>query len=175
MAARAPRVKTQAITYVPANRTEADEAIRVIGEQQRKRDAIQIDLNAKLADLKAAAEERAQPIAESIRELSKGVQTWAEANRAELTNNGRTKTCRLGNGELRWRMRPPSVGIRGLLAVIDALKSLGLHRFIRTKEEVDREAILSDPDAVRAVKGVSIDQGEDFVIVPFSTNLEEVR
>lgn len=171
---KSQRIKNTAAEYVPVSRTEADEAVRIIGEQQRKRDALQTEMNTRLADLKAEFESKAQPIGESIKALSHGVQVWAEANRAELTQQGRTKTVRLGHGEISWRMRPAAVAIRGSDAVLAALKRLGLGRFIRTKEEIDKDAIRKDADAVAGVKGISITQGEDFAIVPFSTKLEEV-
>jgi phage host-nuclease inhibitor protein Gam len=167
-------IKTPALEFVPVNRAQADEAIRIIGEQQRKRDQIAKDMNDELAAVKTKHEAIAQPIAESIKVLSQGVQVWAEANRVELTKDGRVKTAKLGNGEIRWRLRPPSVSITKVSRVIAVLKQLGLGRFVRTKEEVDKEAILKEPDAVKAVLGVKVDQGEDFVIVPFATELEEV-
>ena len=49
-----------------------------------------------------------------------------------------------------------------------------LKRFIRTKEEINKEAILDEPEVVASVKGISITQKEDFVIVPFETELESV-
>ena len=168
------RIKAAAATFVPASRLEADEAIRQIGEFQRQREMIQTALNDRLAALKAEAETTAAPIAEAIRALGAGVQVWAEANRAELTRDGKTKLVRLGNGEIRWRMRPPSVTVRAAGIVIEALKSFGLERFIRVKEEVDKERILAEPAAVDGVPGITIKQTEDFVIVPFATELEEV-
>lgn len=171
--AKPQRIKSSAAGFVPASRIEADEAVRVIGDYQRKRVDLQTAMNARLAEVKAEFEQQAQPLSESIRTLGHGIQTWAEANRAELLKAG-GKTVKLGNGELRWRTRPPSVTVRAAAAVLDALKRLGLSRFIRTKEEIDKEAILAEPEAVRDVKGISVGQGEDFVIVPFSTELEEV-
>lgn len=167
------RIKTAAAEFVPATRAEADEAIRIIGEQQRKRADLETAMNNRLAEVKADFEQRAHPLAESIRALSQGVQTWAEANRAELTKSGR-KTVRLGNGEIRWRARPPSVTVRAAQKAIAALKLANLTRFIRNKEEVNKEAILAEPEAVTGIKGLTIGSGEDFVIVPFATELEEV-
>ncbi|MBI2397696.1 MAG: host-nuclease inhibitor Gam family protein [Xanthomonadales bacterium] len=174
MSSRNARIKTEAAPYVPKNRQEVDEAIAEIGRLQRERETIQTAMNDRLSAARSEFEDQAKPAAEAIKTLSHGVQVWAEANRAELTKDGRTKTVRLGNGELRWRTRPPSVGIRAMTAVLKALRELGLDRFIRTKEEVDKEAILADQAAVEHVKGITINQGEDFVIVPFATELEEV-
>jgi hypothetical protein len=53
-----------------------------------------------------------------------------------------------------WRIRPPSVAIRGAEAVIAHAQALGLAKFVRTKEEVNKEAILNEPDQVRGVAGI---------------------
>ena len=44
----------------------------------------------------------------------------------------------------------------------------------RQKEEINREAILNEPEAVASVPGIRIDQAEDFVIKPFEALLTEV-
>ena len=60
----------------------------------------------------------------------------------------------------------------GVERVLEALRRLGLHRFIRRKEEVNKEAILAEPQAVSAVPGISIAQGvEDFAITPFEIEI----
>jgi phage host-nuclease inhibitor protein Gam len=78
-------------------------------------------------------------------------------------------------GENNWRRRPPKVSVRGMAVVLERLKSLGLKRFIRTKEEVNKEAMLAEPDVAASVDGINVgSEGEDFVITPFETDLEEV-
>lgn len=168
------RIKSAAEVWVPRTREECSAAIAQIGEAQRERTRIQTALNDEIAGIKARYEEDAHPHAQVIVQLTRGVQVWCEANRAELTNNGKTKTANLASGEVKWRMRPPSVAVRGLDAVIDALRSLGLSKFVRIKEEVNKEAILAEPDAVRGVRGIKITQTEDFVVQPFETHLEEI-
>jgi len=168
------RIKAVAASFVCMDRDQADAAIGEIGRLQRERETIRTAMNTELAAAKERYEAQAAPLAEAIKELSYGIQIWAEAHRTELTRDGRIKTSKLGSGEVRWRTRPPSVAIRAVGIVIEALKFRGLERFIRTKEEIDREAILREPEAVGDIKGISISQGEDFVIVPFATELEEV-
>jgi phage host-nuclease inhibitor protein Gam len=174
MSKKFARIKTEAAVFVPASRIEADAAIAEIGKLQRQRETLQTAMNEQMAAVKTSHEAQAKPLAEAIKVLSSGVQTWSEANRVDLTRDGKVKTVKLGAGEIRWRTRPPSVVVRAAEKVIEALKRLGLTRFIRTKEEIDKEAILADPSAVCDVKGLTISQGEDFVIVPFETSLEEV-
>jgi phage host-nuclease inhibitor protein Gam len=69
-------------------------------------------------------------------------------------------------------MTPPSVKLRDVEAILKSLKSLRLERFIRTKEEVDKEAMLKEADVAKTVKGVSISQHEEFIAKPAELEVE---
>ncbi|HEY1502946.1 MAG TPA: host-nuclease inhibitor Gam family protein [Stellaceae bacterium] len=165
------KTKTAAATVpVPQSFDEARDFILEIGKQQRVRTLLETEMNNQLEDLRRRFERDAGVYSAKIKQLSEGLAIWAAANRAVLTKDGKTKTAVLATGELRWRMTPPAVTIRGVKDVIAALAT----RFIRTKEEVDKEAILKEPDAVKGIPGITITQREEFVIVPNETKLEEV-
>lgn len=174
--AKRPRHKSAAAAHpVPQTEAEASDFIHRIGAAQRERERIQAAMNDRLAEVKAEYEDRAAPFKTEIEDLTKGVQTYCEANRDDLTRSGKVKFHKFAAGEVNWRRRPPRVGVRGMAVVIERLKSLGLMRFIRVKEEVNKEAMLAEPDVAGAVDGVTIgSEGEDFVITPFETELEEV-
>ncbi|KKT96721.1 MAG: Mu-like protein prophage FluMu host-nuclease inhibitor protein gam, partial [Parcubacteria group bacterium GW2011_GWA2_45_15] len=57
-------------------------------------------------------------------------------------------------------------------SILESLKSLKLKRFIRTKEEIDKEAMLKEPETAKTVKGVSISQHEEFVAKPTELQVE---
>lgn len=172
---RATRVKADAAAYfIPQNRGEVNDAIAKIGIAQRERDRIQADMNDAISKAKESFEMQAEPFKAEIEQLSKGVQTWCEANRVSLTKDGKVKFANFPAGEVKWRMRPPKVTLRAVDTVLETLKRLGLKRFIRTKEEPNKEAMLAEPQALEGLAGVKFEQGEDFVIVPFETALEEV-
>jgi phage host-nuclease inhibitor protein Gam len=149
-----------------SDRGRVVEAIMEIGKRQRELDLLQAGMSEGIAEVKGRYEREAAPHAEAVRALTKDVREWCEAHREELTEGGRIKRVRMGSGDVRWRMRPPKVSIRGADEVMRALKSLGLERFIRVKEEINKDAILNEADAVRCIQGVSIVQEEDFVIAP---------
>jgi phage host-nuclease inhibitor protein Gam len=167
------RVKAAAQGFVCQTRDQAVDAIAEIGKRQRERDRIQAAMNDEIAAIKKRYEEQAEPHGERITELADGVQTWAEAHRAELTDGGKVKTAQLPSGELRWRLPPPSVSIKGSEMVIEKLQELRLSRFLRERIEIDKEAILADQDAVASIKGITIKQDEQFEIVPFETRLQK--
>jgi phage host-nuclease inhibitor protein Gam len=159
---------------IPQSRADAEEFIAEIGRLQRQRQRLEADMNDRLAAIKQEFEAQAQPLGADIMQLNKGVHVWCEANRAQLTQDGKVKFCLLASGKINWRTRPPKVGLRGKEAIIEACKKLGLLRFIRVAEDINKEAMLAEPEVATSIQGVSITQGEDFVVTPFETELEEV-
>jgi phage host-nuclease inhibitor protein Gam len=168
------RVKARAAAPVPQTRDDVVDAIAAIGRHQRARARIEADMADEIAAVKQRYEALAEPEGCAIRTLSAGVQAWCEAHRAELTDGGKVKTARLASGEVRWRMTPPSVAVKGVDAVLQLLRERGLLRFIREKLEVNKEAILAEPEAVRGIAGIRVTQEEEFVIAPFDVALGEV-
>ncbi|MBW7901230.1 MAG: host-nuclease inhibitor Gam family protein [Rhodocyclaceae bacterium] len=172
MSNKKPRIKTSASAVpVPQAREGVADYIREIGERQRELTRIEADMNDEIARIKERYEADAEPHRQRINTLTAGAQIWCEANREQLTQGGKVKTAAFTTGEIQWRTRPPSVRITGAEAVLDLLRRMGLTRFIREKEEVNKEAILNEPEAVAHVGGISISQGEDFLIVPFEAEL----
>ena len=170
------RIKTDAVAHwVPANRDEVNEAIAQVGRDQRERERISADMNDRIAAIKAEYDAQAKPLGERISELSKGVQLWCEANRASLTKDGKVKFHEFATGIVKWRLTPWSASISKAGEVLALLRAKAMEKYIRTKEEIDKPAILADPDAVASVKGIALSQGEDFVIKPFATEIEEVQ
>ncbi|EFN7493379.1 host-nuclease inhibitor Gam family protein [Escherichia coli] len=168
MAKPAKRIKSAAAAYVPQNRDAVITDIKRIGDLQREASRLETEMNDAIAEITEKFAARIAPIKTDIETLSKGVQGWCEANRDKLTNGGKVKTANLVTGDVSWRQRPPSVSIRGVDAVMETLERLGLQRFIRTKQEINKEAILLEPKAVAGVAGITVKSGiEDFSIIPF--------
>ncbi len=157
---------------VPQARAEASEALRLLGERTRQLARIQADMNDALARIKEEAETHAAPIRAEAEAILEGLKVWCEANRETICGRG-TKTADLGTGTVSWRLRPPSVSVRGADSVIEACRRLGLHRFLREKVEVNKEAMREEPEVARLIAGVTVGSaGEDFVAEPFEAELE---
>jgi phage host-nuclease inhibitor protein Gam len=174
--AKPVRLKAPARPFaVPQSAEQANDFIARIGAAQRQREKIQTQMNTALAKVKELHEKSAKPFAQDIEALTAGLQTWCEAHRAELTRDGRIKTYRFGAGEISWRTRPPSVMVKNVAKVLSELLCRGLDRFVRTKKEIDKEAILAAPHLAAGVPGLKVSSaGEDFIVKPFATELEEV-
>ena len=161
------KTKAKAISRVPQSREDAVFAVGRIGTLRRQI----AQHKAEAAEtIRLAGEKMEADTADLMAELAeheRGVQTWCEANRNALTNDNKVKFHDFGTGQIKWRSLPASVSIRGVETVIEACKSLGLKAFLRVKEEVNKEAMLANPDKARTIAGVTIKSaGEDFVIEP---------
>jgi phage host-nuclease inhibitor protein Gam len=168
MAAKKTRIKQQALIAVPQSHDDCAADINAIGRLTREITVAQAAMNDEIAAITDRYTAVFTPLQEEVKSLTAGVQSYCEANRDELTLNGKTKTGQFVTGTVQWRQKPPSVAVRGAEAVLEALKRFGLTRFIRVKEELNKEAILNEPDAIAGINGLSIKSGvEDFVIQPF--------
>ena len=136
-------------------------------------------LETEAGDKKAAIEEEyaslAAPLKAEIEGLTAGVSAYCEAHKDELTENGKTKTVDFTTGLVKWRIRPPSVKVTGVAAVLAWMKEkTAFAEFIRTKEEIDKDAVLNQKErfADGQVPGLKIVSGlEDFVIEPTEQEL----
>ncbi|MDR2187019.1 MAG: host-nuclease inhibitor Gam family protein [Azonexus sp.] len=163
--------KTTAATFVCQSKEQTMEAIRALGDAQRELLRIETTINDQIAAATAARKEDIDALKMRIDTLTTGIQGWCEANRAHLLAGG-GKEANLITGLVKWRQRPPSVSIRAVDKVLAALRSLGLTRFIRAREEPNKEAMLADPRAVSGIVGINIVTGvEDFVIEPFEVEV----
>ena len=157
---------------VPQSRDQASDFLKQIGDADREVRRIEHDLSDRVTTLKAEAQKAAGPHQAKARMLTDGLKTWCEANRDALTEGQRVKHADLGTGTVRWRYAPPKVTLSGVDAIVEALDRLGLRRFLRTKTEVDKEAMLADADTARLVPGVSIGSaGEEFSVEPFEVEV----
>lgn len=168
MAAKKTRIKKNAMIAVPQSRDDCAADINTIGRLSREITVTQAAMNDEISAITDRYTAVFTPLQEEVKSLTAGVQSWCEANRDDLTMGGKSKTGQFVTGTVQWRQKPPSVAVRGVEAVIETLKQFGLVRFVRVKEELNKEAILNEPAVVSGIAGLSIKSGvEDFVIQPF--------
>lgn len=172
----ATRHKTKALpAAVPQSKDACAADIRALGDLQRAFERERAAMNDEIAAITVFAQPVLAGLSERIVALQTGIQTWCEANRVALCGEGDRlgKTANLITGEVAWRQVPPSVQVRGADTVIDRLNVMGLGRFVRSREEINKEAVLAEPDAVRGIPGLAIITGlENFSITPFEAQAE---
>lgn len=163
----AKKTKNAALIAVPQSRDEVVKNIGRIGYLQGQIMVAKAQHDEQVRTIGERLEEVTTPLADELKSLEAGVQAYCEANRNQLTNGGKVKFHDFGTGRVNWRLRPPSVSLRKVEAVLENCKTLGLLAFIRIKEEINKDAMLADPEKAATIAGVTIkSEGEDFVIEP---------
>jgi phage host-nuclease inhibitor protein Gam len=174
--AKTSKIKTSAAPHcVPQNRESVVSMIARIGTHQRDRQRIKADMDDQITALRESYDTQLVVHSQAIQALTEGVHIWCEANREALTGGNKVKFANLMTGEVKWRLRPTSCRAIKVKEAIEEIKLNGLAAtMLRLKEELNKEAILANPEAVAGFRWIALEQGEDFVIVPFETDLEEV-
>lgn len=168
------RIKQPAIDAAQ-DRTEAAVYIRQIGDLQREIHRLETEAGDKKAVIEEECVQRIKPFKDELERLTAAVTAYCEAHKDELTEGGKVKTVDFTTGFVKWRIRPPSVKVTGVAAVLAWMKEkVAFKEFIRTKEEIDKDAILNQKErfAEGQVPGLKIVSGlEDFVIEPTEQKL----
>ena len=173
----ATRIKNKTLAAVPQSKNDCAQSIRTLGDLLREFERERATMNDAIAAITQQHQPRLAELTERMEALQAGVQAWCEAHRVELCGEKDKlgKTANLVTGEVSWRLRPPSVTIRGADTVLETLLRMGLGRFVRVKNEPNKDAMLNEPNAVRGIAGITIVSGvEDFIVVPFEVNAEAV-
>ncbi|OIO50294.1 MAG: hypothetical protein AUJ11_03005 [Parcubacteria group bacterium CG1_02_44_65] len=151
---------------------EAAEFVGRIGKEQREIDRIQNKLNEAVEKLKSKSMSESQVRNENISQLVEGLFIFAESHRKELTKNEKKKTIEFPTGIFGWRMTPPAVSLKNVKQILKELMKRKLKQFIRVKREVDKEAMMKEPELAASIKGVTIGQHEEFMVKPAELELE---
>jgi phage host-nuclease inhibitor protein Gam len=152
------RLKTKAAAYVSQSRDDVARDIRAIGDLQRDMGREAAAMNDAIAEITAKHQPTIDAIKVRLDALLQDVHGWCEANRTDLTENGKTKTANFITGSVQWRNDPPSVTVRNGDKVLEMLGALGLGCYVRTKKEINKEAILADRTAAESKEAPDKDE-----------------
>ena len=163
------RIK-QAAIEAAQDKTEVTAHIRAIGALTREIKRVETEAGDKKAVIEEEYAALAAPLIAESERLTAAVAAYCEAHKDELTENGKTKTVDFTTGLIKWRIRPPSVKVTGVAAVLAWLsEKSAFAEFVRTKKEIDKDAILNQKERFSdgQVPGIKIVSGvDDFVIEP---------
>ena len=133
---------------------DANLALKEIGLLEHELEAIDGEANKKIAEIKADCAKQGEGLRKRITDLSALLGAFAEYNREELFKD--RKSQKLSFGEFGYRK---STAISVKKTTLELLKKLKLVRYIRIKEEIDKDLMaemtdesLAQVDAVRKVK-----------------------
>jgi phage host-nuclease inhibitor protein Gam len=133
---------------------DANLTLREIGLLERELEVIDGSAHKQIAEIKTAAVNEGKPVRKRIADLSALLGAYAEYNRADLFRD--RKTVQVSFGVFGYR-KSTSISVKKTTVAL--LKKLGLEKYVRVKEEADKEAMaalddetLAQADAVRKVK-----------------------
>lgn len=172
------RRRAEAAPSLTQTRDEVIANIKIMGDLMREKERRQAAMNDQIAELQEATAADVAPLDEEIAALDESIKIWCTANRDAITDGGKVKFADLVTGKVMWRCNPPKVAVRGQEAVLALLEQdKDLARFIRTKKEINKDAVLNEADVFtdKPVPGLSIVQGKEFfVIEPYNQELPGV-
>lgn len=133
---------------------DANLVLKEIGLLERELEGIDAEAHKAIAEIKATAVKKGESIRKRIADNSALLGAYAEYNKSDLFKE--KKSVVLSFGQFGYR-KSTSISIKK--TTLELLKKLKLNKYIRLKEEVDREAMadmtdddLIQVDAVRKVK-----------------------
>jgi phage host-nuclease inhibitor protein Gam len=146
---------------------DVNAALREIGLLERELESIDAEAQKQIAELKGNAAKDGEPIRKRITEVVANIGAFAEYNKADLFKD--RKSIDLTFGAFGYRK---TTSITCKKTTVELLKKLKLDKYIRIKEEPDKDAMgclddetLAQVDSVRKTK-------DDFFCEP---NREEVN
>jgi phage host-nuclease inhibitor protein Gam len=167
----ATRTKPQ--PYIIADMLQADEALRQLGEIHREQRLIEDGAQEQVDQIKAAAKAQLEPLAANRKRLEDALAVFATQNKAEHFGDVRNRSQTLVFGTLGFR-RATALRLmakRTWAMVLQRLQDLGFKDGIRTKAEVDKEALRGWPEGKLEDVGVVRETTDEFYI---ELNLEEL-
>lgn len=116
---------------------EVNEAMRRLGELSIEKQKAEGEATIQINEIKAHAEAVANVIQEEIKKIEKDIERYAKENKEAFA---KTRNKKLNFGRISFKATK-SVSCPFTESAIKILKQFGLDNCIRTKEELDKEAI----------------------------------
>ncbi len=142
----------------PKDREGAEELLQIITEAQTEIFRLNNIRQARVSEINREFASQTRPIDRYIHRV-------VSALHAFHLESGSGGLMRTRYGFVGIRTNPPHVSIRfKLKTVIRQLKEAGLDRFVRVTEDVNKRAILDEPEAVKGIRGITVKKRQEFEV-----------
>jgi phage host-nuclease inhibitor protein Gam len=168
------RKSKPAPTPVPQTRQEFETLAVQLGEGMRALGAAADGASNEIARVKLALKNDTAELEKRIEAQWEALAAYATAHRAELLPDNR-KSVSIAAGIIGWRLSTPSVKLTDEDEVIDAIEALGFVQFLREKTEIDKVALLAQPELAAKIDGVTIRQVENLFFQPLDLEAEKTK
>lgn len=148
-------------------RAEAEDAMRDLCITTHKLEGQNAEMNEALARVRERYEAETQALRETSELLQAKINAWADKHPEEFAKK---KSIEMVHGICGYRTSPPALKtVRGVTwAKVTGLLKNALPAYVRTKEEVDKEALLANRNvignAALMTVGLRVEQAENFFI-----------
>lgn len=139
---------------------EVNEAMKRLAELNIQKKTLENEQNRQIDEIKKATSLKADEVIKEIKSVEKDIMRFAEQNRAEFTKK-RTKVLTFGKIAFRYTK---SVWCGNVPAAVKALKSYALEKYLRIKEELNKELLLEADPMILGKCGIII-KAEDKICV----------
>lgn len=139
---------------------EVNEAMKRLAELNIEKKSLETEQNRQIDEIKKATSLKADEVIKEIKSVEKDIIRFAEQNRAEFTRK-RTKVLTFGKISFRYTK---SIGCANIPTAIKALKSFAMEKYLRIKEELNKEALIEADPMILGKCGILI-KAEDKICV----------
>ena len=163
---KAPKLKPPQISTL----AEADNTDRLISDLLAKRAEREAQMIEQIKLLEDEFTEELKGYGQEIVTLFAGLQKYAQEHREELLPTDKKSRTMPGGGELEWYLTKYAIVLDKETKTeefVERLKRLKLERFVRTKESVNKQKLLEEPEVARGIEGITVREPEEkFVYTP---------
>jgi phage host-nuclease inhibitor protein Gam len=151
------------------SRLDMERCVGELARLQIERDGLCVEMDERIIAIRAEYEARLNDLGLDIASEMTMAREWAEANPAEF---GDLKSIEFTHGTAGWRTGMPKLKTLAKWTwdrVLEKLAALRMQDYIRTKQEVDKEKLLADREALAEklpLLGVQVVQDEAFFVQP---------
>lgn len=176
--AKKPKLKTPAVD-APQSTHDCACRISAFGELQARRAALVAEMSERQRQIGEEYQERITKIDDRLKLEHLAIQMFCEPKRTELADDNGVKYIDFTTGRVEWRKQPDTIAApqkaENLDTVLGILEARGLHRFIRVKREINKEAMSMEreklPGLIAGIPGLELRTGKEaFTIKPMETD-----
>ena len=152
---------------------DVDDMLKEIALAEVKKAEIEGGLTQEIAKLKQKAKEKAQPIVQRIKELSKAIEAFATSRKEEFAKR---RTRELNFGKVGFRIVksvPVPRDKEKNKALLKSLKAYGLSECIVYEEKPNRDKLVELDDAMLAKLGLQRKVQDKFRVEPYLEKVKE--
>lgn len=153
-------VRKKESTY--QNWDEVNNAMKHLAELNIRKKSLENEQNARIDEIKKEISQQGEGLVKEISYVTKEITRYAEQHRDEFTQK-RTKVLTFGKISFRYTSW---VSVEDAKAAIKSLKSFAMDKYLRVKEELDKDALLEADPKLLAKCGIQLRSGDKITIEP---------